>query len=285
MSGQFTYSWSKNLGLGAITDPTNRAADYTNINGNPTHSFRTNGTIELPIGPNKLLLGNSSGVIARALERWQLGLIYNLSSGAPTSITATTMLYGNGVPDVVHPVDFNKLKGSRWGTQNGAFLEGRYYDNNDMFVKVEDPQCGAVTSLQNLNGLAPLTGTPSQRCGLDALAMAVAAGTPGATDRVFADGQTRPSVIVLQHAQPGKKGTLGNNTVIGLGSYRFDANLSKSFQISESKSVQVRFDAQNVLNHPQPANPSLSITGTDYFGRIATKSGGRALQGQLRFSF
>jgi hypothetical protein len=88
---------------------------------------------------------------------------------------------------------------------------------------------------------------------------------------------------------------LGSNTVIGLGSWRFDANLGKSFRISESKSLQVRFDAQNVLNHPQPANPNLAITGTAPFGQIATttgffgttygKSGGRLFQGQLRFTF
>ena len=64
-------------------------------------------------------MGNSSGWVARLVERWQLGLIYNLSSGAPTSITAQSMLYGNGLPDVVNPVDFNKIKGVRWGIRNG----------------------------------------------------------------------------------------------------------------------------------------------------------------------
>jgi hypothetical protein len=282
MSGQFTYDWSKNLGLGSVTDPMNRALDYTYINNDPRHSFRTNGTIELPIGPNKLFLGNSSGFLARALERWQLGLIYNLSTGSPSTISATNMLYGNGVPDIVYPVDFNKIKGVRWGAPSGNFLEGRYFDNNDTFVKVDDPLCAGVTSAQNLNNVVNGVQT---RCTLDALAMAVPAGTAGAINRVFADGQTRPSVIVLQHPQPGKRGTLGSNTVFGLGSYRFDANLGKTFQISESKSVQVRFDAQNVLNHPQPANPTLSITNADYFGRINQKTGGRALQGQLRFTF
>lgn len=285
-SGQFTYSWSKNLGLGTITDPTNRALDYTNVNNNPGHSFRSNGTIELPVGPNKLLFGNSEGWVARAIERWQLGLIYNLTSGAPVTIGAASMLYGtNGTPDLVHPVDFNKLKRSRWGTQNGNFLEGRYFDNNDMFVKIDDPQCGTVTSLQSLNNVVNGVQT---RCTLDALAMAVPDGTPGATPRLFADGQTRSSVIVLQHPQPGNRGSLGNNTVIGLGSFRFDANLGKTFRVSESKSLQVRFDAQNVLNHPQPSDPTLSLTANNannYFGRIASKGGGRSLQGQLRFSF
>ena len=201
---------------GTLTDPTNRAADYTNINNNPGHSFRTNGTIELPIGPNKLLMGNSSGLLARAIERWQLGLIYNLSSGAPTSITATSMLYGNGVPDIVYPVDFNKLKGVRWGTaERQPSWKAVTSTTTTLFVKVDDPQCGTVTTLQNLSNVR--AAAFRLRCTLDALAMAVPAGTPGAMDRVFADGQTRPSVIVLQHPQPGKRGTLGNNTVIGLG--------------------------------------------------------------------
>jgi hypothetical protein len=283
MSGQFTYNWSKNLGVaGNFTNPVERALDYTNVNNNPSHSFRSNGTFELPIGPNKLLLGNSEGWLARAVERWQLGLIYNLTSGSPTSIGATSMLYANGVPDVVYPVDFNKLKGVRWGAQSGNFLEGRYFDNNELFVKVDDPQCGTVTANQ---GLSNIVNGVQTRCTLDALAMAVPAGTTGALDRVFADGQTRPSVIVLQHPEPGKRGTLGQNTLIGLGNYRFDANLGKTFRISESKSLQVRFDAQNVLNHPQPGNPSLSITGGDYFGRIQSKTGGRQMQGQLRLSF
>jgi hypothetical protein len=236
----------------------------------------------LPIGPNKLLLANSSGWVARAFERWQLGLIYNLSSGAPTSITATSMVYGNGLPDVRHPVDFNKLKGVRWGIPgDNNLLEGRYFDNGDVFVKVDDPTCFSVTNLQNLSGLAPTSGNASLRCTLDALAMVVPAGTPDS--QVLNDGRTVQ--VVLQHAQPGKKGNLGNGTIIGLGSWRFDANLSKTFNISESKSVAVRIDMQNVLNHPVPGNPNFSITGNDPFGQISNKTQGRLLQGNLRFNF
>jgi hypothetical protein len=131
--------------------------DYTNINNTPGQSLRTNAVIELPFGPNRLLAGNSSGWVARAIEGWQLGLIYNLNSGAPTTITAANMLYGNGVPDIVYPVDLNNIKGVRWGIPAGNFLEGRYFDNNDTFLKVADPQCNAVTNLQNLSGLAPAT--------------------------------------------------------------------------------------------------------------------------------
>jgi hypothetical protein len=114
---------------------------------------------------------------------------------------------------------------------------------------------------------------------------------PDGTEDSFLLPDGRRVQILLQHAQPGKKGNLGNNTVVGLGSWRFDANLGKTFQITESKSLQVRFDAQNILNHPQPGNPSLNINAADAFGnsipfgQITTKTGTRLLQGQLRLSF
>ena len=51
-----------------------------------------NGTVELPFGPNKLLFANSSGWVARLIERWQTGFIFTVSSGAPQSLT------GAGIP-------------------------------------------------------------------------------------------------------------------------------------------------------------------------------------------
>jgi hypothetical protein len=72
------------------------------------------------------------------------------------------------------------------------------------------------------------------------------------------------------------------------GQWRFDANLMKTFNISESKSVQIRMDATNVFNHPEPANPTLAITNTN-FGQItganAKSTLRRQFQAQLRFTF
>src|SRR5262249_24103808 len=142
---------------------------------------------------------------------WQLGLIYNLFQGSPVDITAAPtsfgLEYGNGLPDVRHPVDFNKISKVRWGIQNGNFLEGPYLDKGDVFTFVPDPQCGPVTAL-------------------------TATGV----------------------AQP--------------GSYRFDANFGKTFKVSENRTLVVRFDALNVLNHPVPQrnggspNPSLNLDST-----------------------
>jgi len=59
-----------------------------------------------------------------------------------------------------------------------------------------------------------------------------------------------------------------------------------SFKLTESKSLAFRADVQNVLNHPQPGGPSLTInTPATPFGQITNKAGGRSFQGQLRLNF
>jgi hypothetical protein len=270
-SGSANYTWSKNLGIGTTyTNPVDRRPDYTIVNNNHPHAIRTNGVFELPIGPNKKFFSNSSGVLARALERWQVGVIYTLTTGNWQTITTNNSLYANGVPDVVNAELLQELLddgGVRWGTpaSNGALLEGRFFDPAK-WTKVADPQCATVTALQNLNGGAV------PRCTLQALAKI----TPGGNQ------------IVLQNPQPGVRGNLGRNVFRDPAIFRFDANIQKSFAISESKTLQLRADVQNVMNHPQPAAPSLTINSLNAFtpfGQIATKAGGRAVQAQLRFTF
>jgi hypothetical protein len=57
---------------------------------------------------------------------------------------------------------------------------------------------------------------------------------------------------------------------------------SKNFRLSESKSLQIRFDSTNVLNHPTPGAPSFSAND---FGVSDDKNGERSFQGQLRLTF
>jgi hypothetical protein len=293
-SGTVNYTFSKNLGIppnpfsafgptSGFTNPVNRRMDYTIVNNNHPQVLRTNGTIELPIGPGKALLPSSSGVFARAIEGWKLGGIWTLSSGAYSSITAQNNLYNNGVPDVVDAGLLKELLGDsglRWKTPAGSQLQGSFFDPKK-WTKVPDPQCAGVTSLQNLNGFF--------RCSLTALAKVVPSSTPGSTP--LNDGSGNSYLIVLQNPKPGTQGNLGQNVLRGLAPWRFDANLGKSFKLSESKRFSVRFDAQNVLNHPQASAPSLTINssfvqwGSISNGFAAAKTGGRVFQGQLRMDF
>jgi hypothetical protein len=73
--------------------------------------------------------------------------------------------------------------------------------------------------------------------------------------------------IVLTNPQPGTKGNLQQSTVRAPSAIYFDMNLVKRVQIKESKQLEIRLDAVNILNHPNFAAPTSSIDSTN-FGRI-----------------
>jgi hypothetical protein len=248
---QASYTWSKLLGNQTpYTNPVDRRPDYTSQPGDRRHDFRTNGTFELPVGPGRMLARNSSGVFARIIEQWSMTWVVDLSSGAPATITAQSMLYGNGVPDVTG--NFDRAGKVSWtaGDLNGNFFGGKY-------TKVPDPQCLEINnSVPTLRGLCTLTAVADQ------------AGN-----------------IILQNPKPGLRGTLGQNVIEMPGVWTFDMSLAKRIKINESKRVQIRLDASNIFNHPQPANPDLNINSTLTFGNIATKTGVRQFQAMMRLDF
>src|SRR5262249_36635932 len=206
---QTTYTWSKSMTLPADgnTDPLNRHQDYTPPYSNIPHDLRTNGTIEIPIGPGKLLFGNSSGVLARVLERWQVGSILNMSAGRPVTILGGAGLnYGSAsailsstVPDIaVDGVgDFDVRKAHLYwdGVTNRRSLFGK----NSPYSPLNDPPCPDTAAYpRNLT------------CQVTAVAKIVPAGTSGAIQSgVDSNGNPRYGVIVLQNPKPGTQGTLG----------------------------------------------------------------------------
>jgi hypothetical protein len=99
----------------------------------------------------------------------------------------------------------------------------------------------------------------------------------------------RYGVVVLQNPKPGTQGSLGQYNFQLPGTYRFDANLSKNFKLRETKSLQLRVDATNVLNHPNPlpGAPAVSINSTsgDFGNLTNNKTGTRQFQAQLRLNF
>jgi hypothetical protein len=251
VSLQASYTWSKLLGrAGGYTNPVDRGGDYTIQNGDRRHDFRTNGTFELPIGPNQLLAGNSSGILARIIEGWQMSWIVDLGSGDAANITAQSMLYANGVPDVVGNFDPSAGK-VQW--EDGA-LAGNYF--GDTYQRVRDPQCANIAPILVSNNL----------CTLSAIA-------------------DKSGNIVLQNPLPGTRGNLGQNVIELPGVWSLDTSMGKAVRISESKRLNFRVDATNILNHPQPSAPDLNINGSNPFGNIATKTGQRQFQLQVRLDF
>lgn len=159
------------------------------------------------------------------------------------------MLYGNGVPDVVGPFSSKSFGSVHWSGDYGDYF-------GSSFRKITDPQCGFVAADQK------------SYCTLQAVVDAMS-------------GQ-----VLLQNPGPGKRGTLGRQTMELPGDWRFDAALSKTVRIRESKNLQVRLDAINVFNHPVPGAPDLNINSTNPFGFIQAKGSQiRQFKAQFRFTF
>jgi len=265
-----TYVWAKSMQLAtnvagfAFSDPSNRNLDFARGREGP-HSIRMNGTIELPIGPNKLLLANSSGWVARAVERWQTSFIFNGSTGSPAdALASVNHLYGNSNYNIVSS-QWKIPKGElRWDGPNNN--SGTFYDNT--YINTTDPQCS------NASVVAQTTDTMgtnlSASCTLNALALRNSDGTAGE--------------LMLAYPMPGTKGNLGPRTLSYFGQWSLDVSASKTIRVSESKSFQIRIDTLNVMNHPIPGTPNYTVGGTN-FGAVTTKTGSRTFQGQLRVSF
>ena len=259
VSLQSTWVWSKTMGSqGTYIDPVNRRLNYYAQPSSP-HSLRMNGTVELPIGPNKLLFANTTGWVAHVIERWQTSFIFNASSATRTSaVPGTSHFYGN--PGFM-------IASNNWTLPNPNFEwsgnSGSLYGNT--YTSAPDPQC---TDSSQVTGPDRMGTNLQSACAIVALAARNADGTPGE--------------VLLKYAKPGEVGNLGFGNFTTFGNWTLDMSASKTFNISESKSVQIRIDSTNVLNHPTPDAPSFSA---NTFGVSDGKTGERSLQGQVRINF
>ena len=82
----------------------------------------------------------------------------------------------------------------------------------------------------------------------------------------------------------GTYGNAGSYSILGPGGFTFDAQLSRTFKVRESQTLQVRIEAFNVLNHPVFNNPSTNLSSST-FGKILTANDPRILQGALKYIF
>jgi hypothetical protein len=80
-------------------------------------------------------------------------------------------------------------------------------------------------------------------------------------------------------------GNAGRDSLIGPGRTNWDTSIFKSFPVHEQMNFQFRFEAFNVLNHPQFGYPNATV-GTAQVGSITTIVGNpRNLQASLQFNF
>jgi hypothetical protein len=271
-----------------------RRRDYGLSSDSLKHSLRLNGIFTLPIGPGRALLSNAPGWLNRILGGWQMSVIFNAQSGTPFSIYAGDMLYGvssgtaaannlatgtgcnayagtafspsagtglncqSGLsfPDVVSPL-WSNPKGKL--QRNGPDGNTTYFGSPSPFALIPDPQCtnGQYVGRNAFSDVG--TFSLANSCSLQALVMKVPAGTPGAFFAPQVDGGATPVLIMLQNPLPGTQGSLGSQTMRQPPRTYLDASLSKNFMFTERRGIQLRVDATNVMNRPQPSDLYFSL--------------------------
>ena len=69
-----------------------------------------------------------------------------------------------------------------------------------------------------------------------------------------------PENVIFQNPMPGEYGSFGRNRIEGPGSFSLDMAMGKTVQLTEGKSMRIRVDAGNILNHPSPGGGANSIS-------------------------
>jgi hypothetical protein len=143
-------------------------------------------------------------------------------------------------------------------------------------------QLGGILSLQSGSPFTPTTGRDIANVGTTTRPDRLASGeiSNPTIDRWFdAAAFANPSAFTF--------GNSGVNILRGPGIQNIDAILSKSFPLgrNESRYLQYRFEAFNVLNRANFANPNANINQPAQVGRIFSAGAPRILQMALKLYF
>ena len=306
LSLQATWTWSRNLGRGAdILDyredsPYYFEREYTLTGQHRLHSLNTYGSYTLPFGARGYLFRNASGAFKKTIEGWQLSWIASVTSGAPMSFTGISSMWDAN--NVVQVGAFDaKNVGVNWrNDSNNEFGRpyGTYFDKE--YKWVPDPQCtdSSLVSQTTRNPYGS-SNTLANMC----------SGTAGGS--LFAIAEAETGTIIFQNARPGDIGNKANRFITGPRRWTLDMSMAKSVEFMEGKRLEIRMDAQNIMNHaspsfrtsPNPAyndprnviisDPNVVLNDTNFsggshpypFGYLNAKGGHRTFQGKIRLSF
>jgi hypothetical protein len=237
---QTTYTWSRNLGRQGISDYRDWHDDYRLNSQHRSHSFTTNGNYTLPFGANGYLFREAQGAFKKAIEGWSTGWIMSMVSGQPMMLSGIASLWSNSnYLNQVGPFDPKDVK-IEWNEELGT---GQYFGGR--YMRIVDPQCYTNKVSDGSNGATALQGLCAGGSGIKALAE---------ISHYNENGQPVAGQIIFQNAEAGTKGNYRHNDITGPGRFSLDMNFGKTTEFMEGKRLEIRIDAQNILNKATPSN-------------------------------
>jgi hypothetical protein len=216
-------------------------------------------TFSKAIDDSQGLGGRTGGVLGAYAQNW-------LDLSAERSLSSFNR---------THTLNLNLQYSTGQGTQGGALLNGW----KGLLAKDWTFTSGVVVA----SGL-PLTPIAPNL---------VARGT-GFTGTVRADVTglpiyAAPAGLYLNPAAfvaplPGQWGTAGRNIITGPMQFSLNSSFGRVFRLGERRSVDLRFDSTNVLNHVSFTSWNTTV-GSQQFGLPTSANAMRTMQATLRFRF
>jgi hypothetical protein len=203
--------------------------------------------------------GRAGGALGAYAQNWlDLGAERSLSSFNRTHTLNVNMQYSTGQ-----------------GTRGGTFLNGWKGALAKDWTFTDAIVVGSGLPLTPIvpNLVAKGTGiTGTVRA--DVTGLPIYAAPPGL--------YLNPAAFVTPQA--GEWGGAGRNVITGPMQFSLNASMQRTFRVGERRSIDLRFDSTNVLNHVTYTSWNTTV-GSQQFGLPTSANGMRTVQATLRFRF
>jgi hypothetical protein len=254
LSARSNFTWGRAFGTGFANQSAtqNTVLDAWDFHANyGPQSFDIQLIYNLMMTYQPTFYRGQKGVLGRVLGGWSISPIFTAQSGAPLRVTTSS---GNAQA-------FGEIFSSSGSSNNeGAVLLVPFTGGNSANYNV------TVASGAGINGNAERGGS-----GINMFA------DPNAVAAQF-----RRLILGIDHTGGGA------GVIRGFPLWNLDMSLSKEIKVREQVGISLMFQFTNVLNHFQPANPTVNIDSTASFGVVTNNTnnpGPRKLQFGLRISF
>ena len=260
---------------GEIQDNNNPNLNYSRPDYDRTHTINFNTIYELPFGRGKRFL-NGGGWPERILGGFQFTSVINWVSGPPIGVidprSTSTITFQSGRQSATTSLTIPELKK----------LTGTFRTPNGIYFFDPKILCATAT--------AP--GRPTLSC-FDLNQPLPAGYTLSSVRAASPLGQAPFPGQVFFFNQAGSTGNMPRNALNGMPYFNWDAGLSKNFRLGETRRLQLRVEAFDVLNKQVPffgtttayTSARLDINSNN-FGRVTQSyNTPRIIQFGARFDF
>jgi hypothetical protein len=234
------FTWSRALGTGSLQQSSSSitVVDPWNLHASyGTQPFDIHFVYSQLMVYQSPFLKSQRGALGRVLGGWSISPLFTAQSGAPLQVNVGTGSNSDAQA-------FGEVYGNNNAAYENAVLTGPYTGGNSAHNNVTS------SGPAGINGNAAKGGS-----GLNLFA------DPNATYALF----RRP---ILGYDTSGG----GAGVLRGLPSWSLDVTLSKEIRATERLGATLIIQITNVLNHFQPANPTLNIDSPQTWGVITNQA-------------